>query len=147
MVIDGVESGKVYDVEAQEARIVITDNFKLDEAELTLVNRQNEVLERWDYMELCGEDEALKIVIGQRDEPVSLLYRVKDAAGNEMQTVQGERAAPADFLVTTDRYVQLVNDPPQGFAKRLMLLMAGMFCALALSAAALHVKRGGKILK
>ena len=120
--IDGVESGKVYDVEAQEARIVITDNFKLDEAELTLVNRQNEVLERWDYMELCGEDEALKIVIGQRDEPVSLLYRV-------------------------DRYVQLVNDPPQGFAKRLMLLMAGMFCALALSAAALHVKRGGKILK
>ena len=147
VVIDGVESGKVYDVEAQEARIVITDNFKLDEAELTLVNRQNEVLERWDYMELCGEDEALKIVIGQRDEPVSLLYRVKDAAGNEMQTVQGERAAPADFLVTTDRYVQLVNDPPQGFAKRLMLLMAGMFCALALSAAALHVKRGGKILK
>lgn len=142
VIIDGVESGKVYDVEAQEVHVIVTDNFKLAEAELTLVNKENEVLERWDYMELAGEDESLKITIPQHNETVSLLYRVKDAAGNEMQTFQGEQTAPADFLVTTDKYVQLLNRPPRTFTGTLVILMAGASCALALSVVLIKRKRG-----
>ena len=113
VVIDGVETGKVYDVEAQEVGIVVTDNFKLAEAEFTLVNKKNEVLERWNYMDLSKEGDTLYITIPEYKEEVSLLYRIKDAAGNEVQTFRGESTALADFLVTTDKFVQFVNKPTQ----------------------------------
>ena len=140
VVIDGVESGKVYDVETQQVRVVVTDNFKLTEAELTLVNKGGEVLGRWDYMELAGESEVLEITIPQCDEPLSLLYRVKDAAGNEMQTFQGEQTALGDFLVTTDQFVQLLNSPSQALPGSLPLLAPGA-ASLVLAAGLLHRKR------
>lgn len=146
VVIDGVEPGKVYDVEAQEVHVIVTDNFKLAEAEFTLVNKANEVLERWDYMELVEEAESLKIVIPQHSETVSLLYRVKDAAGNEMQTFQGERASLADFLVTTDRYVQLINKPAQTFTGSLIILIASPACVLAAIAWIKRKHRKGLLL-
>lgn len=130
VVIDGAESGKVYDVESQQVRVVVTDNFKLAEAELTLVNQEDEVLGRWDYMVLSGENEVLDITIPQCDEHLSLLYRVKDAAGNELQTFQGEQETPGGFLVTTDKLVQYISSPsgtPQG---RMFLWLPGV---LALS--------------
>lgn len=133
VVIDGVESGMVYDVEAQEVHVVVMDNFKLAEAEFTLVNRENEVLESWDYMELAGENELLDIMIPQHNETVSLLYRVKDAAGNEMQAFQGEQTALVDFLVTTDKYVQFINKPSQTSVGRFVFLMTGVAGMLALS--------------
>ena len=43
---------------------------------------------RRDYMALAGESNLLDITIMQHSERMSLLYRVKDAAGNEMQTVR-----------------------------------------------------------
>lgn len=133
VVIDGVASGMVYDVDAQEVHVAVIDNFELAEAEFTLVNRDNKVLESWDYMELAGEDEALSIMIPQHDEMVSLLYRVKDAAGNEMQTCRGERTSPDDFLVTTDKYVQFINKPSQTTAGRLILFAVSVSGVLALS--------------
>ncbi len=114
IVIDGVENNELYDVEAQEVRVVAEDNFKLFEAELMLVNRDNEVLERWNYFDLVeNEGETARIIIGEQSEEVSLLYRAVDAAGNEIETLQGEKTAKEDFLVTTDKFVQLVNKPAQ----------------------------------
>ncbi len=114
IVIDGVENNELYDVEAQEVRVVAEDNFKLSEAELMLVNRDNEVLERWDYFDLVeNEGETARIIIGEQSEEVSLLYRAVDAAGNEIETLPGEKTAKEGFLVTTDKLVQLVNKPAQ----------------------------------
>ena len=113
---------------------------KLTEAELTLVNKGGEVIGRWDYMELAGESEVLEITIPQCDEPLSLLYRVKDAAGNEMQTFQGEQTALGDFLVTTDQFVQLLNSPSQALPGSLPLLAPGA-ASLVLAAGLLHRKR------
>ncbi|MDE5823835.1 MAG: hypothetical protein K2H91_04020, partial [Lachnospiraceae bacterium] len=141
VIIDGVESGMVYDAEGKEVHVVVTDNFKLAEAELSLVNKANEVLQSWDYIELVGENESLDITIPQHSEMVSLLYRVKDAAGNEMQTFQGEQTALVDFLVTTDKYVQFINKPSQTSAGRFMLFMTGVSAALVLAAVLLKKKR------
>lgn len=95
-------------------RVVAEDNFKLSEAELMLVNRDNEVLERWDYFDLVeNEGETARIIIGEQSEEVSLLYRAVDAAGNEIETLPGEKTAKEGFLVTTDKLVQLVNKPAQ----------------------------------
>ena len=114
IVIDGVENNELYDVEAQEVRVVAEDNFKLSEAELMLVNRDNEVLERWNYFDLVeNEGETARIIIGEQNEEVSLLYRAVDAAGNEIETLPGEKTAKEGFLVTTDKLVQLVNKPVQ----------------------------------
>ena len=123
VVIDGVETGKVYDVEAQRVGIVITDNFKLEEAEITLVNKKNEVLDSWNYMELSREGDTLYITIPEYNEEVSLLYRTRDAAGNEVQTFRGESTALADFLVTTDKLVQFVNKPTQTPLGRILLVL------------------------
>lgn len=143
VVIDGVETGKVYDVEAQEVGIVVTDNFRLAEAELTLVNKDNEVLDSWNYMELSKEGDTLYITIPEYKEEVSLLYRIKDAAGNEVQTFRGESTALADFLVTTDKFVQFVNKPTQTpFGCTLLVLMgiAGIG-AVSMTMLLLHKRR------
>lgn len=112
VVIDGVENNEIYDVSSQEVYVVADDNFKLAEAELTLVNKAGEVLERWNYFDLVEkEGDTALITIKEHNEEVSLLYRAVDAAGNEVRTLQGEKEAKADFLVTTDKLVQLVNKP------------------------------------
>lgn len=105
VVIDGVESGMVYKVESQKVHVAVIDNFKLDEAELFLVNEANEVLKRWDYIALAGEDGALDITIPQYSGKLSLLYRVKDATGNEVQTLRGDAKAPSDFIVNANKFV------------------------------------------
>lgn len=130
VLIDGVRPGMVYDVEEQEVHVSITDNFKLAEAELTLVNRANEVLKTWDYMELAGEGEELTITIPQCSEAMSLQYRAEDAAGNEIRT------ALTDFLVTTDKLVQFVNKPSKTLTGHLMIAITGGAGAIGLSAAA-----------
>lgn len=144
VVIDGVESGMVYDVESQEIHVAVRDNFKFTEAEFTLVNKANEVLERWDYMELAGENESLDITIPQHSEMVSLLYRVKDAAGNEMETFQGDQTALSDFLVTTDKYVQLVNKPAKTTGGRIIILVTGTTGAVVLSAVWICIQKRKK---
>ena len=145
VVIDGVETGKVYDVEAQEVGIVVTDNFKLAEAEFTLVNKKNEVLERWDYMDLSKEGDTLYITIPEYKEEVSLLYRIKDAAGNEVQTFRGESTSLADFLVTTDKFVQFVNKPTQTTFGCTLLVLMGMIgiSAIVISALLLRKRKRG----
>lgn len=145
VVIDGVESGMLYDVDAQEVRVVVLDNFKLAEAELTLVNKENQMLESWDYMELAGENELLRITLPQHNETVSLLYRVKDAAGNEQQTFQGEQAALDNFLVTTDRHVQFLYKPSQTPKGHFIICMTGLLCVITLLAVTVLIKvRRGK---
>ena len=103
----------------------MTDNFKLCEAELVLVNKANEVLDRWDYMALCEEGGQMDITIPQYNGELALLYRVKDAAGNEMQTFQGGQTALGDFLVTTDRFVQFLNKPSKTPQGRMTLILIG----------------------
>lgn len=112
VMIEGIEDNAVYDATSKEVRIAADDNFKLANAEITLVNSDNEVLERWDYFDLIEkEGDTAVITIGEHKEEVSLLYCATDAAGNEIRTLQGEKTAKADFLVTTDKFVQLVNKP------------------------------------
>ena len=141
MIIDGVESGGIYDVESQEVQVVVTDNFRLAEAEFMLVNKNREVLECWDYMVLADEDGMMKIMIPQYDGEVSLCYRVKDAAGNERQTLSGEQTAASGFLVTTDKLVQLVNKPSKTPVGRAVILVMGMAAVIALFTALRAVRR------
>lgn len=136
VVIDGVEPGMVYDAEAREVHVIVTDNFKLEEAEFMLVNGENRVLESWDYMELAGENKLLDITVSQHGERVSLLYRVKDAAGNEMQTFPGGKGALSGFLVTTDKYIQLINSPLRASAGGFLVFVTGASGASAIAAAA-----------
>lgn len=132
VVIDGVENNEIYDVSSQEVRVAADDNFKLDEAELMLVNKDGEVLESWNYFDLVEkEGDTALITIEERKEEVSLLYRAVDAAGNEVRTLQGEEEAKADFLVTTDKLVQLVKKPAQtpagrGIVIAFMISLAGI---------------------
>lgn len=125
VVIDGIETGMLYDVESQQVHISVTDNFKLCEAEFVLVNRAGEVLDSWDYMALCGEGGQMDITIPQYNGELALLYRVKDAAGNEMQTFQGGQTALGDFLVTTDKLVQFLNKPSKTPQGRMALILIG----------------------
>lgn len=125
VVIDGVENNKVYDVESQEVRVIADDNFKLAAAELILVNNNNEILESWNYFDLVeNEGDTAIITIGEHKEEVSLLYRAEDMAGNKIEALEGEAQAKTEFLVTTDKLVQLVNKPTQTPLGRLIIIAA-----------------------
>ena len=142
VVIDGIETGKVYDVEAQTVSIAITDNFKLAEAELTLVNNDNEVLEHWDYMELSKEGNTIDISIPMYNEELTLLYKVKDAAGNEAQTFYGEKTALTDFFVTKDKLVQFLHKPTETpFGRVMLAALSSTACITAAAGITLMHKR------
>ena len=132
VMIDGVENNAVYNVSSQEVRVVAEDNFKLANMELTLVNGDGEVLECWNYFDLVEQEgDTATITIAEHDEEVSLLYNAADAAGNEVRTLQNEKNAKTDFLVTTDKFVQLVNNPSQapfgrGIAAALVLSLISL---------------------
>ncbi len=85
VILDGTWSDSKGGAGPCALQIVVTDNFSLAEAEFMLVNNENTVLERWDYMALAGESETLSITLPAYEEEVALVYRVKDAAGNEAQ--------------------------------------------------------------
>ena len=109
-----------------------------------LVNKNREVLECWDYMVLADEDGMMKIMIPQYDGEVSLCYRVKDAAGNERQTISGEQASSAGFLVTTDKLVQLVNRPAKTPAGRTVLFVVGVMALIGLLTALRGIRRSAR---
>ncbi|MDE7206086.1 MAG: hypothetical protein K2N90_02815, partial [Lachnospiraceae bacterium] len=134
VMIDGVENNEIYDVSSREVRVVADDNFKLAEAELTLINKDGEVLESWNYFDLVEkEGKTAVITIKEHNEEVSLLYRAVDAAGNEVATLQGEKEAKADFLVTTDKFVQLVNKPAKTpIGRGIVIVLAGSLAGMAL---------------
>ena len=140
--IEGIEDNAVYDAESKEVRIAADDNFKLASAEITLVNSDNEVLERWNYFDLIEkEGDTAVITIGEHKEEVSLLYCATDAAGNEIRTLQGEKKAKADFLVTTDKFVQLVNKPTKTPVGRVMI---AVFALLGVSLMGILILVGTK---
>lgn len=141
VIIDGVEPGMVYDVGTREVSVVVTDNFMLSEAEFTLVNGDDDVLGSWDYMELAGEGGIMRISIPQYAEDLSLLYRVKDSAGNEMQTFRGEKAALNDFSVTTHRPVQSIGKPAQITFGRTIFVFMAVACAMYMAVLLLRRKR------
>lgn len=127
VIIEGVENNEIYDVTSQEVRIVADDNFKLASAELVLVNSNNEVLECWNYFDLIEkEGDTAVITIGEHKEELSLLYCATDAAGNEVRALQGEQTTKADFLVTTDKLVQLVNKPTKTSIGRVILVIPAL---------------------
>lgn len=134
VVIDGVENNEIYNVSSQEVYVVADDNFKLAEAELTLVNKDGEVLESWNYFDLAEkEGDTALITIKEHNEEVSLLYRAVDAAGNEVRTLPGEKEAKADFLVTTDKLVQFVNKPAKtSIGRGIVIVLAGAMLGVAL---------------
>lgn len=82
----------------------------------------------------------MDITIPQYNGELALLYRVKDAAGNEIQTFQGDRTALDDFLVTTDRLVQFLNKPSKTPQGRTVLLLT----AVALAAIAVFIRKNVK---
>ena len=112
VVIEGIESGKLYDTESQAVNVMVSDNFKLNEAEFILVNSDGDELEAWDYYELVeNEGEVVSLTIPQYNEEVSLLFRAKDAAGNEILTLPDSKTAVSDVLITTDKWTQMLNKP------------------------------------
>ena len=149
VVIEGVDNNEIYDVTSQEVRIAADDNFKLASAELTLVNNNNEVLERWNYFDLIEkEGDTAVITIGEHKEELSLLYCATDAAGNEVRALQGEKTTKTDFLVTTDKLVQLVNKPAKTSIGRAILVIP-VFLGIGLTGMCVFVgrKRKGKNIR
>lgn len=140
--IEGIENNEIYDAVSREVRIAADDNFKLADAEITLVNSDNEVLEHWNYFDLVEkEGDTAIITIGEHKEEISLLYRATDVAGNEVRALQGEKAAKADFLVTTDKFVQFVNKPAKTPIGRMMI---AVFVLMGISLAGIFVIAIGK---
>ncbi|MCM1183392.1 MAG: Ig-like domain-containing protein [Roseburia sp.] len=138
---DGVESGMLYDEKEHIVNVMVTDNFALDEAELTLVNDRGETLRRWEYLDLVEQaGEVVSITIPECKRELSLRFRVRDAAGNEAVAAQG--AAPCDFLVTTDKWVQLTRKPAKTRIGRILTGVAAAAGVIALfSAFVLYYRR------
>lgn len=142
VLIDGLESGMLYDTAAHTVRVMVTDNFALDEAEFMLVNEAGETLMRWDYSELVREEGGIAgLTIPECPQKLSFLFRAKDAAGNETSAVQGSDAALSGFLVTTDKWVQLIKKPEKAMSGRLPAVVAAAGVIALLPVFVLYCKK------
>ena len=101
--IDGVESGNTYKSDSLQVSAYVTDNTKLTEAEFYLVDATGKKVETWNYMELIGQDgESITLTLPENDEKQSLLFRAKDAAGNEIDTVNNiQNGAFTNFMISS----------------------------------------------
>lgn len=116
VIIEGIETGGIYNEEVQTVNIMVQDNFRLEKAYFTLVNEAGEELESWDYMELAKEaGDIVTIQIPALDAKQSLLYRVSDAAGNELIVLPKEEGAASGFLITTNKWLQFISSPVKLF--------------------------------
>ena len=112
VVINGVESGQLYKADSHTAHVMVTDNFKLAEATVELVNEKKECIQNWDYMALTKEaTEVLELVLPSYEGRQSLHYRVVDQAGNKSVCTTMSQGAPSDFIITTNFWLQLIHSP------------------------------------
>ena len=110
VIIDGVESDTMYNVDAKIVNVLVTDNFKLKEARIFLVDETGKELMSWNYMELVNESgEIATIEIPSYEGKLSLLYSAVDVAGNEVVAMQDSEEAPKAFIITTNVWTQLKN--------------------------------------
>lgn len=143
VVIEGIEDNEVYNAEAREAHVSAQDNFKLASAEIILVNRDGKALESWDYFDLVQkEGDIVTITIGRHDEELSLLYRAADAAGNEICALRKDKSAKTDFLITDDKFVQVINKPEKTPTGRFTIFsLYGISCLGLMAICAAFMKK------
>ena len=110
ILIEGVENGKIYDESKRNVNVVCSDNFKLASAKLSLVDRDGNEIQAWDYMELVKEEgEVLSVSIDECNESLSIVFEAFDAAGNEITSFTEPEVALDEFFVTTNKLVQIAN--------------------------------------
>ncbi len=112
VVIEGLETGKVYGGASQAFHVMVTDNFHLKEAEFILVNKEGKQLEKWDYCALVKEQgEVATFTIPEQESELSLLFYASDAAGNELRGTKNSEIAPSNFMVTTSKWAEVGKQP------------------------------------
>lgn len=112
VIIDGIETGELYSVDSQSVNVMVTDNFKLSEAEFYLTNEEGEQLASWDYADIVSTDgEIATIEIPSYDGRQSLLFRAMDAAGNEVVAFPDSEDTPTAFMITTNPWLRFTNSP------------------------------------
>ena len=132
VIIDGIVTGEVYATESQKVNVMVTDNFMLTEAEFYLVNETGEELKRWDYFDLVEEQgSTAQLVIPEYDGQQSLLFRVMDAAGNEIVTLPDSEATPTGFIVSTNPLAQIVSTPGKSETKRIIMILIAFAAIVA----------------
>lgn len=142
VIIDGVEAGEVYTVAAKDVNVMVTDNFLLTDAEFYLVNQTGEELGRWNYLDMVEEQgDTMQIIIPEYDGEQSLLYRVVDAAGNEIVTLADSEATPTGFFVTTNPLAQFVSTPGKSETRRIIKLLLALSAMAASIGALCYLKK------
>lgn len=112
VVVNGIKEGGIYNEEARKVNIMVQDNFLLKQAVFSLVTESGEVLESWDYIEFVQNvGDMMTITIPSREEKQFLVYRVSDAAGNELVLLPDTGKAPKGFLITTDTWLRFISSP------------------------------------
>lgn len=131
VVIEGIETGKVYGGASQAFHVMVTDNFRLKEAEFILVNKEGKQLEKWDYCALVKEQgEVATFTIPEQESELSLLFYASDAAGNELRGTKNSEIAPTNFMVTTSKWAQVGKQPVTIFFEEEMLITPSLVTVL-----------------
>lgn len=141
VVIDGIEENELYNEDSKKVNVMTTDNFKLKDAEIYLINELGEKVQTWDYLALAGEEgKEITIEIPSSDMRQSLLFYAVDEAGNEVQSLKDNEQTPKSFLITTNPWLRYKNS---AVAKGITVAVVGV---VALVGAGFYYRRRKKDL-
>jgi hypothetical protein len=108
VVADGIGEEGLLPEEGSKVNVYVNDNFKLDEAYFNVVNGRGEVIECYDYIRFAeNEWDVMTITVPSGEAPLSLMYNVKDAAGNGIRTIYEDKVPMSD---STTRYDYIIDD-------------------------------------
>lgn len=111
--IDGVKTDKPYAAVGTSANVYIKDNFKFEEAELYLINEDNKRVKTWNYMDLVQKDqntgEGITLDLPADGKKRSLIFYVKDCAGNEAATLADNTEVPRSPSITNGAAAEIPN--------------------------------------
>ena len=113
MYIDGVKTDKPYAAVGTLANVYIKDNFKFEEAELYLINEDNKRVKTWNYMDLVQKaqntGEGITLDLPADGKKRSLIFYVKDCAGNEAATLADNTEVPRSPSITNGAAAEIPN--------------------------------------
>lgn len=110
VVIDGVEAGEFYAEDSKDVNVCVSDNFSLKKADFYLVDEDGNTVETYDYLALADEmGDVVTLSLPNNEKKLSLTYNAVDEAGNGIVAYDEGAQAPANFMITTNAWLQFIN--------------------------------------
>ncbi len=101
-----VKPGEYFKADQNQINVVFTDNFMLEDAIIQVINKNNEPIVEYNYLEEVSEaGDVFSFTLDTQEEFVTIAYKASDKAGNVISVMIDENTAIVDTISEPDKII------------------------------------------